>query len=133
MGRIRRGWELTKKAWSVIRSHPGLVRFPIYGGLLALLFGVVFMVPGSLLLSTDDDNLGALIGGVLLVAIGAYLAWFFVIYFNVALAAAADQALRGEQPDLRAARGVARSRIGVIAAWALVSALVSAFFTVLRD
>jgi hypothetical protein len=133
MGRIRRGWELTKKSWSVIRSHPGLVRFPIYGGLLALLFGVVFMVPGSLLLSTDDDNQGALIGGVLLIAIGAYLASFFVIYFNVALAAAADQALRGEQPDLRAARGVARSRIGVIAAWALVSAVVSAFFAVLRD
>jgi Family of unknown function (DUF6159) len=133
MGRIRRGWELTKKSWSVIRSHPGLVRFPIYGGLLALLFGAVFMVPGAVLLSTDDGNEGALVGGILLVVVGAYLASFFVIYFNVALAAAADQALRGEVPDLHAARGVARSRIGVIASWALVSAVVSAFFAVLRD
>ena len=133
MGRMRRGWELTKKSWGVIRSHPGLVRFPIYGGLLALLFGGVFMVPGAILLSSDEGNAGALIGGILLVVIGAYLASFFIIYFNVALAAAADQALRGEVPDLRAARGVARSRIGVIASWALVSALVSAFFAVLRD
>ena len=65
--------------------------------------------------------------------VGAYLASFAVIYFNVALAAAADQALRGQQPDLKAAGQVARSRIGVIAAWAAVSAVVSAFFALLRD
>jgi hypothetical protein len=131
--RIRRGWELTKKSWGVIRSHPGLIRLPIYGGLLALLFGAVFAVPGAILLAGDEASTGAQIGGVVLIAVGSYLASFFVIYYNVALAAAADQALNGQQPDLRKARGVARGRAGVIAEWALVSAIVSLAFSLLRD
>jgi hypothetical protein len=76
---------------------------------------------------------GGLIGGIALVAIGAYLASFAVIYFNVILAAAADQALQGRQPDVAAARQVARGRIVVIAEWALVSAIVTALLSVVRD
>lgn len=133
--RMRQGWQLTKKSWGVVRSHPGLIRLPIFGGALALLCAVVLCGPGAYLLSRDDGSSSSAtkVGGVVLVVIGAYCASFFVIYFNVALAAAADQALRGQQPDIRAARGVARSRIGVIAAWAAVSVVVSAFFALLRD
>jgi hypothetical protein len=131
--RIRRGWELTKKSWGVIRSHPGLIRLPIYGGLLALLFAAIFAVPGAILLGGDDASTGMQVTGVVLIAVGAYLASFFVIYYNVALAAAADQALNGQPPDLRKARGVARGRAGVIAEWALVSAIVSLAFSLLRD
>ena len=131
--RMRHGWELTKKSWGVVRSHPGLIRLPICGGVLALLSAAIIAGPGAYLLSRDQESTAATVGGVALVAVGAYLASFFVIYFNVALAAAADQALRGQRPDLRAAGRVARSRIGVIAAWAAVSAVVSAFFALLRD
>ncbi len=131
--RMRHGWELTKKSWGVVRSHPGLIRLPIYGGVLALLSAVIIAGPGAYLLSRDQGSTGTTVGGVALVVVGAYLASFFVIYFNVALAAAADEALRGQPPDLRAAGQVARSRIGVIAAWAAVSAVVSAFFALLRD
>ena len=31
MGRIRRGWELTKKSWGLLRENPQLFRFPLYG------------------------------------------------------------------------------------------------------
>ena len=129
--RMRRGWELTKKAWGVIRAHPGLARLPLTGGILAVISAVIFILPGAALLTTEST--AAKIGGVVLVAIGAYLASFFVIYFNVALAAAADQALRGEEPDVKAARAVARSRLGVIAQWALVSAVVSVVLSTLRE
>jgi Family of unknown function (DUF6159) len=129
--RMRQGWELTKKAWSVVRSNPGLVRLPITGGALALVAMVLFAIPGIALLATDQLE-GQIAGGVL-VAVGAYLASFSVIYYNVALAAAADVALRGGTPDLAAARGVARSKIGIIAAWAAVSALVSVVFAIIRD
>lgn len=131
--RIRRGWQLTKKSWSVVRSNPGLARLPVYGGLLALVAAVVFGVPGAYLLSRDAGSSAAKIGGGVLIAIACYLASFFVIYYNVALAAAADQALQGATPDTRAARAVARSRIGVIAAWALVSAAVSLVLSAVRD
>jgi hypothetical protein len=68
-----------------------------------------------------------------LLAVGVYLASFAVIFFNVALAAGADQALGGEEPDLSAARRVARSRIGSIAGWALVSVVVSVVLGAVRD
>jgi len=129
--RMRRGWELTKKSWGVIRSHPKLTKLPLEGGALALLAVLLLCGPGALLLLLDET--AATVGGVVLIAIGAYLASFAVVYFNVALAAAADQALHGTEPDLPTAHAVARSRIGVIAAWALVSAAVSAFFSLLRD
>jgi hypothetical protein len=130
---MRHGWELTKKSWGVVRSYPGLIRLPIYGGLLALLCAAVFVLPGAFLLGRDGASAAAKVGGAVLVAAGAYLASFFVIYFNVALAAAADRALQGSQPDLKAARAVARSRLSQIAAWALVSAVVSAALGFLRD
>ena len=131
--RIRRGWELTKKSWGVVRSHPGLVRLPIMGGVLALVFGAIFAVPGGVLLGRDGASTAAKIGGGVLIAVGVYLASFFVIYYNVALAAAADQALQGRPPDLKAARAVSRSRIGIIASWALVSAVVSLILGLVRD
>ena len=94
--RVRRGWELTKMSWGVIRSHPGMARLPLTGGALALLAFVVLGLPGAALLASEDA--GAQIGGALLVAVGAYLGSFAVIYYNVALAAAADTALAGRQP-----------------------------------
>src|SRR5438477_10617512 len=106
--RMRRGWELTKKSWAVIRSHPKLSKLPLIGGAVALLVAVVFGGPGVLLLTLDDT--AATVAGIVLIAIGAYLASFAVVYFNVALAAAADQALHGQEPDLDAAHAVARSR-----------------------
>ena len=129
--RMRSGWDLTKKAWGVIRTNPGLSKLPFTGGALGLVAVIVFCGPGAALLAAD--NTGATVGGIVLVAIGAYLATFAIVYYNVALAAAADEALQGETPDIAAAHAVARSRIGVIAKWALVSALVSALLTTIRD
>jgi hypothetical protein len=129
--RFRRGWGLTKKAWGVIRSHPSLAKLPLIGGALALVVFAVVGVPGALLLGGDGS--ATQITGVVLLAVGSYLASFTIIYFNVALAAGGDQALRGEQPDIARAKQVARSRIGSIAAWALVSVIVSVLLNLLRD
>jgi hypothetical protein len=128
---MRRGWVLTNKAWGVIRSRPGLAKLPLTGGALAFLAFIVFGVPGVLLLGVDTTV--ATVGGIALLAIGAYLASFAVVYFNVVLAAGADQALRGVELDIGAARRVARSRVGSIAAWAFVSAAVSVVLGALRD
>jgi hypothetical protein len=129
--RMRRGWALTKKSWGVIRSHPGLARLPFVGGALALVAFVVLGVPAAALLAAD--NTAATVGGVALFVVAAYLASFAIIYYNVALAAAADEALRGRDPDITAAKAVARSRIRVIAAWALVSAAVSVVLGTVRE
>jgi len=128
--RVRRGSGLTKKAWAVIRSHPGLAKLPLTGGALAVVAFVVLGIPGVLL--AGSDSTGSTIGGIVVLAIAAYLASFTVSYFNLALAAAADRAMRGEEPGLSAAKGVARSRVGKLAAWAGVSAGVRVVLGALR-
>lgn len=129
--RIRQGWELTKKAWSVVRSHPRLAKLPLIGGILALVAAVIIAVPGIILANSESD--ATRVTGYVLIAVGAYLATFIVIYYNVILAAAANDALEGREPDLAAAKSIARHRIPVIASWALVSAIVSLVFSILRD
>lgn len=134
MGRIRKGWELTKKAWGVVRSNPALLRLPIYGGLLALVALIVFGTPAAVLLgSSEEPTTAQQVAGGALGLLAMYLASFSVIFFNVALAAAADRAFQGEPADTSYGISVARSRLGVIAAWALVAGIVSLFFAILRD
>jgi len=129
--RMRSGWQLTKKAWGVVRANKGLAKLPLTGGVLALVVALVFAVPGMFLLGSDESSLVAV--GVVLVAFGSYLAAFIVIYYNVILAAAANEALQDREPDMAAARAVARERIPVIAGWALLAGIVSIFFSILRD
>jgi hypothetical protein len=129
--RMRQGWQLTKKSWGVVRSRPQLARLPLIGGALALIAVVVVAGPGLVLASSSSD--ATRLTGYVLIAIGAYAASFLVIYYNVILAAVANDALEGREPDLAAARAAARIRIPMIAGWALVSALVSVLLAVLRD
>lgn len=132
MGRISQGWQLTKKAWGVVRENPGLVKLPIIGGILAILAFAVFGLPGAVLIEGADSNAGYVTGGVLL-AIGGYLGSFAVIYYNVALAAAADLAFRGQPADTAAGLAIARERRTVIAQWAAVALIVSMIFNMIRD
>jgi hypothetical protein len=125
------GWVLTKKAWSVVRSQPGLAKLPLTGGALAVVTFVVLAIPGALL--ADGESTVATVGGIVLLATAAYLATFTVVFFNVVLAVAADQGMRGDELDLAAARAVARSHLRNIAAWALLSAVFSLVIRVLRE
>ena len=127
---VRDGWVLTKKAWAVVRSQPGLAKLPLIGGAVAVVAFVALGIPGALL--ANSDTTVATVGGIVLLAIAAYLATFTVVYFNVVLAAAADQAMRGENPDDAAAKEIARSHLRNIAAWALVSAVFAVLIRVLR-
>lgn len=130
---MRAGWALTKKSWHVIRENPGLIRLPIFGGLLASLLFIVCGAPGLVLLAQETPSDAESVGGGALVLLGLYLGSFTIIYFNVALAACAQTALKGEPYSLSDGFAVSRSRFGVIAAWALVAGLVSLAFTLLRD
>jgi hypothetical protein len=78
----------------------------VYGGLLGLLSMAVFGAPGVVLLALDDQGSTTQVLGILLIAVGVYLASFSVVYFNVALAAAANDALAGQDPDVAAVRAV---------------------------
>lgn len=130
-GRMRQGWQLTKKSWGVVRTHPALAKLPFTGGAIGLIVMVVLGLPAVLLLNSDDGA-NQVIGWVLL-AIAMYIASSVVIFYNVALASAADDVLQGSEPDLREARNVARSRLGVVLSWAAIVLVVSMLLALIRD
>jgi hypothetical protein len=122
--RIKSGWQLTKKSWSVFRQDPGLVRFAVVSGLLSLIVLGIVVLPGLYLIDAGPE-----VVGVILVAVGLYLAAFISIYFAVGLAHSADRRMQGEPATFREGMAVASSRAGAAAGWAFVSVVV---MTVIR-
>lgn len=128
MGRIKRGWALTKKSWGVLRENRGLIRFPLYGGIATLAMTILVVGPGLFLI---DD--GKLAPGAPLVVIGFYLLAVIGTYYSVGLAATADKIFRGEQATYADGAAVARSRMRQIAGWAALSASVGLLFSLLEE
>jgi Family of unknown function (DUF6159) len=127
MGRMRQGWELTKKSWALLRSNPQLFRYPIVGAAVVVLLLLVFGVPALLLI--DNDNT---VPGAILAAIGIYAATFVAIFFSVALAAAAGRVFDGQAVMFSEGMAAARSRSGAIAGWAALSVLVGVLISALQ-
>jgi hypothetical protein len=128
MRRIKRGWGLTKKSWALLREHPSLIRFPLYGAVATTLLAIVFLGPGLYL--WDDDQLA---GAIPLIAIGVYVLSFVGFYFSVGLAACADMIFRGQEATVSDGLAVSRSRISQISGWAAVSAAISLVMGVLEN
>lgn len=128
MSRIRRGWDLTKKSWGLLRAHPALLRFPLYGGVATILCAIVVVGPGLYLI--EDDK--AVFGGPLAV-IGFYLLAMIGTYFSVGLAAAANMIFQGREASVADGLGVARTRFAQIAGWAAVSATIGLVLSALEN
>jgi Family of unknown function (DUF6159) len=128
MSRIRRGWDLTKKSWGLLRENPALLRFPLYGGVATIVCAIVVVAPGVYLI--EDDQ--AVFGGALAV-IGFYLLAVIGTYFSVGLAAAANMIFQGRDADVSDGLAVARSRFSQIAGWAAVSTLVGIVLNALEN
>jgi len=128
MSRVRRGWALTKKSWGLLREHPALLRFPLYGGVATILCAIVVVGPGLYLI--EDGK--AAFGGPLAV-IGFYLLAMIGTYFSVGLAAAADMIFQGREARVADGLGVARTRFAQIAGWAAVSATIGLVLSALEN
>ncbi|MBK8293471.1 MAG: hypothetical protein IPK93_01355 [Solirubrobacterales bacterium] len=124
MKRIKSGWQLTKKSWAILKDEPGLSKFPIVGGVIALLVAIVLIGPGLYFVDADPIALG-----VVLIAIGTYLSAFVIYYFAVGLAHNADRRMHGEEVEFRDGMALASSRMSAIAGWAFVATVV---MTVIR-
>jgi hypothetical protein len=62
---------------------------------------------------------------------GIYVALYFIVYFNVALAAAAEQSIEGRDTGLRDGLRVARTRRGIVAKWALLELVLGLLLTII--
>jgi hypothetical protein len=128
MSRIRRGWALTKKSWTLLNEHRALIRFPLYGAIATTLLAIVFLGPGLYLL--DTDKLG---GAIPLLVLGVYVLSVIGFYFSVGLAAAADMIFRGQEATVADGLAVARSRFSQICGWAAISTTISVIMSALEN
>jgi hypothetical protein len=124
MGRISRGWQLTKMSLGVIRKDKEILLFPVISGLvliaiIATYFGFWFFSGGF----TSDFN--TLNWAFYLFWFVFYLiSYFLVVFFNVAIVACAMKRLEGGDPTFSYGIGFAASRVKYIFEWAIVAATV---------
>lgn len=126
--RMKSGWHLTRKSWAILKDEPGLIKFPVVGGLIALLITIVLIGPGLYLLDGDMQ-----IAGAILVAIGVYLSAFVVYYFAVGLAHNADRQMHGESAEFGDGMKLASSRMSAIAGWAFVATVVMTIIRAIQE
>jgi len=126
--RFRKGWQLTKKSWGLLRENRDLIKFPLYGAVATILVALVTLGPGVYLLAESIPG-----AGIPLVVLGIYLASFVGVYFAVALAAAANLIFSGQPATVADGLAVSRSRVGAIAGFAAISTLVSVIASALEE
>jgi Family of unknown function (DUF6159) len=120
MSRFSRGLRLSRQSWALLREHAGLMGFPVAGAVLGLVVVAPPAVFGAYLADEGDT-----VPGVALLVVATYLVSFIAAFVGVGLAAAADAALRGEPAGFGQGMAVARSRLGAISGWALITAILS--------
>jgi hypothetical protein len=127
-GRIQRGWALAKQSFRILRDDRSLLLFPIISIPVALVGTAIVMGPGIALYTADNQE-------AILIAFGVvtlYVLTFVTVFFNVALAAAASTSLAGGDSSVGEGLRVARGRLGVIAAWALVQTVVGVIISAIQ-
>jgi Family of unknown function (DUF6159) len=131
MGRIGRGWQLSKESWAIVKADRSLLVFPVVAGIGALIAVAAFGGAGAGVYSTSEPL--AIVIGV----IGLYVVIAVSTFCNVALTACAARALEGADTTPSEGWSAARGRLGPILSWAgvqlVVGAAISAIQAVLRQ
>ena len=129
MGRIKRGWKLSKQSWAVVKSDKSLLAFPIISVVAAIITMIIFFGGGAAMAVAIGSPWGALP----LVIIGAYLLTVVGVFSSVALASCATEALEGRQTTVGQGISSARGRMKLIFAWAAVALFVGALIAVIQS
>lgn len=128
MRRIRRGWALTRKSWTLLNEHRALIRFPLYGAVATIPLALLFLGPG--LYFVDADSFGAAIP---LLVLGIYALTVVGVFFSVGLAAAANMIFSGQEATVSDGIAVARERFASICGWAALATAIGVLMSVLED
>jgi hypothetical protein len=119
-GRIARSWRLTRAAWEVVRGDRVLLTLgaiSVVSGAIGL--ALIFVLSGSF----DNGRLSSE-QILLFTLIFAYPLTFLSVFLNTAVAACAAAALEGRRLSLGEALAVPMRRLGAVALWALIAAVV---------
>jgi hypothetical protein len=127
-GRIARSWRLTATAWELVRRDRAMLALALLGMTSALIWLAAYTLIGGY--SSDGSSQGKVFLAIL---IALYPSTFLSVFFNVALASAANAALDGRRLTFGEAIAESRKRLGKIALWSLLSAGVGALLAELSS
>lgn len=125
MGRISRGWKLTKLSLRVIRKDKEILLLPVMSAIFTILVLASF-VAGIFFTVGFGDLLGDLSVAmwVVLGFVFYFISYFISIFFNAAIIGCATIRLSGGDPTVKDGLRVAADNVGRILVWALVAATV---------
>src|SRR3954447_7430002 len=124
--RVRRGWREANACWRLISEDPYLLILPSLSLLLTLAtWAGLYLIASAFV---GHFYLRLLVAG----ALSAYPANFAATFLGVAFIAVADGRLRGEATTIAQGIQVARTRVGVIARWALIASGVGLLLQILQ-
>ena len=127
VGKFKTGLKLSKDSIGVVRDHPKLLVFPALGGLSALAFWIVFLIPLWI-----SGLFGSGVEFVVLLVL-YFLTTFAATFFTTALVFAVNQAFHGEEPRIGESMRAAWQRKGAIFVWSAVAATVSVLLKKLQE
>lgn len=120
-GRIARSWRLSRTAWQIVRSDRAILILAIASTLVTTAaLAVIYVLTG--VFSGHRHGGGGHLALVTLIV--AFPLTFLSVFFNTAIAVAANGVLEGKRPTLREALAVPTRRIGQVAAWSLLATVV---------
>lgn len=130
MSRFRNSIELAKSSWSVLKADRELIWLPVISVMATIVVGLIFAVPSAIAVNAGG---GFKIGGIAGLFIVFVLLAYTTIFFNAALVHAADERMRGGDPNLKSAIAGAQQHWRQILPWAIVSATVSVVLRTLEE
>ena len=134
MGTLARTWDLTKQSFAVLRADKEILLFPVMSAVATIIVSLSFLIP--LLLSgafQAVESSEATATAYLTLFAFYYVNYFVIVFFNSALVACANIRLGGGDPTVGDGLRIASSRLGRIAAWALVAATVGLLLRILEE
>jgi hypothetical protein len=147
----RRSKVLTAKTYELVKSRPDLKMWTVRAAVYGVGIGALGVVPGSILAAVgagdptdpanaeaaatsiaDSGNTPLFVAGVVLIVLGVIAGWTAANIQIAALVAASDDLLHDRPSDPAACRATARSHMGTLLGWSVISALVGLLVSFLR-
>lgn len=138
MGKFARSWALMKASATILRQDKELMLFPLLAGVASLIVIATFAWPVIALVANHQADFDGQRHHAsplfLLVSFLFYVVQYgVVIFFNVALAAAALIRLDGGDPTLRDGMRAATGKLANIIGYALIAATVGMILRALQE
>ena len=121
--RLQRSWEVTKTTFAVMKQDREMMLFPVLSAITSFVFIAALIGPGIYFAITGQTlNLTLVYWAILFVIYFGLAA--IATFFNVATVYTAATRMGGGEATLKDSLAFAKSRLGVIIQWALLSATV---------